>query len=163
VSMSAVELPADTFLPSLRNNVFFNFTTARIVGPAFNEKTTSPAPARLGYADYNLFYNPKARNCINYAVSVKGKRERSDDGFARNDAPRGGKMNEQVGTRVTGPVPEKFPCSDEDIKARKVGVAKMLSHYRAAYAPAAGSPLPRAGDPADGPGSFIGAVGAGPK
>jgi hypothetical protein len=60
-----------------------------------------------------------------------------------------------------GPVPDKFPFSDEEIKARKVGVSKMQALHRAAYAPAAGSPLIHDGDPADGPGSFIVAIGAG--
>ena len=40
-------------------------------------------------------------------------------------------------------------------------MAKILARYRAAYSPAKGSPLIGAGDPADGDGSFIGAVGAG--
>ena len=62
--------------------------------------------------------------------------------------------------RFAGPIPKAFPFSTEDIKARKVGVAKMLAHYREAYAPAAGSPLIGAGDPADGAGTNIGAIGA---
>ena len=34
------------------------------------------------------------------------------------------------------------------------------SHYREIYRPATGSPLIGAGDPADGAGTFIGAIGA---
>src|SRR6185436_16328089 len=137
------------------------FTTARIVGPAYNAKSTSPGPARLGYADYNLSYNTKAKGCINYLLSVKGKTERKDAGFAANDVPRGGKVNEQADPKFKGPIPDEFPFTDDDIKSGKISVAEILAFYRAAYSPADGSPLIGAGDPADGKGSFIGAVGAG--
>ena len=50
---------------------------------------------------------------------------------------------------------------DDDIRAGRVTVGKVLAFYREAYSPADGSPLVGAGDPADGPGSFIGAVGPG--
>src|SRR5262249_3768935 len=106
---SAIELARGTFMPSLRNNLFMNFTTARIVGPGWNEKTAAPPPPRLGYADHNLFHNPQARGVVNYAVSVKGKAERKDAGFALNDVPRGGKVNAQVDPKLTGPIPETFP------------------------------------------------------
>jgi hypothetical protein len=39
-------------------------------------------------------------------------------------------------------------------------VSKILAYYRDAYTPAAGSPLIRAGDPADGESTNIGAVGS---
>src|SRR5262249_16311263 len=44
---------------------------------------------------------------------------------------------------------------------RQMGVSQVLSHYRSLYAPRAGSPVIDAGDPADGPGIDIGAVGGG--
>lgn len=161
LSVGAIELSADSFMPSLRNNVFFNFTTSRIVGPAYNEKTTSPGPARLGYADYNLFFNPLSPNCVNYAVSVQGKAERRDDGFARNDVPRQGRVNAQIDPRFKGPIPDGFPFADEEIKAAKVSVSRILAFYRDAYSPAESSPLINAGDPADGKGTWIGAIGPG--
>ena len=40
-------------------------------------------------------------------------------------------------------------------------VSQMLAAWRAAYAPRAGSPLAGAGDPADGRGNPIGAIGDG--
>src|ERR1043166_3592757 len=83
-----------------------------------------------------------------------------DDGFGRNDIPPQGKIDEQADPKFVGPLPKTFPFSDEDIKARKVGVAKMLSRYREAYTPAPGSPLIGGGDPADGAGTSIGAIGA---
>lgn len=162
----AIEIGADAFVASLRNNVFFNHPTNFAAGtatirPGFTEKKGDPGPARLGYTDYNLFYNPDAKVIRNYAVSVVGKTERADAGFARHDAPSGGVKNAQVQPKFKGPLPAAFPFSDDEIRARKVTVAKMLAHYREAYAPAEGSPLIGAGDPADGAGSFIGAVGTG--
>ena len=41
-----------------------------------------------------------------------------------------------------------------------MGVAKILATYREAYTPAAGSPLIGGGDPADGAGTNIGAIGS---
>jgi hypothetical protein len=162
----ALEVGSEGFVQSLRNNAFCNHPTrfasgTAIVRPGFSEKSTDPGPPRLGYADYNLFFNPDAAEKRNYALSVQGKSERADAGFAKHDAPAGGARNAQVEPKFKGPVPKKFPFSDADIKARKVTVWGILAHYRAAYGPAEGSPLLGAGDPADGAGSYIGAVGPG--
>jgi hypothetical protein len=160
----AIEVGREAFLASLRNNAFVNHPTrfangTAIVRPGFAEKKTDPGPPRLGYADYNLFYNPDAAEKVNYALTVPGKTERADAGFARHDVPAGGARNAQVEPRFKGPIPDRFPFRDDDIIARKVLVPAILAHYRAVYAPADGSPLLNAGDPADGPGSYIGAVG----
>jgi hypothetical protein len=48
---------------------------------------------------------------------------------------------------------------DDDIKSGKVTVSKILAYYRDVYSPAADSPLVGAGDPADGKGTNIGAIG----
>jgi hypothetical protein len=162
----AIEVGPDGFLATLRNNVFFNHPTrfangTATVRPGFAEKKTSPGPARLGYADYNLFFNPDAAEADNYALSVPGKVERADDGFARHDVPAGGPRDAQADPKFRGPIPDHFPFSDDDVRAGKVSVAQILSRYRQAYTPADGSPLPGGGDPADGAGSYIGAVGAG--
>jgi hypothetical protein len=162
----AIEVGSNAFLANLRNNVFYNHPTnfsngSATVRPGFAEKQTLPGPARLGYADYNLFYNPEARARRNYALSVKGKAQRTDAGFARHDVPAGGVQDAQVEPKFQGPLPTQFTYSDEDIRARKVSVAQILARYREVYAPAVGSPLRGAGDPADGTGSYIGAVGGG--
>ena len=54
-----------------------------------------------------------------------------------------------------------FPFLPEDIWNRTKTVSDVLARYRAMYAPAAGSPLIGAGDPQDGAGGNIGAVGNG--
>jgi hypothetical protein len=162
----AIEVGPDALLAILRNNVFYDHPTSFANGtatirPGFTEKKMSPAPARLGYADYNLFFNPDAKERQNYALSVAGKTERADAGFAKHDVPVGGEKDAQVNPRFRGPIPKAFPFSDDDIRMRKVSVSQILARYREAYSPADGSPLLGAGDPADGPGSFIGAVGPG--
>jgi hypothetical protein len=162
----AIEVGPEGRLASLRNNAFYNHPTSfsngtATVRPGFGEKKTSPGPARLGYADYNLFFNPEAREKHNYALSVADKTERIDDGFAKHDVPLGGEKNAQAEPKFTGPIPREFPFTDDDIRTRRVTVARILAHYRAAYSPAESSPLIGAGDPADGPGSYIGAIGEG--
>jgi hypothetical protein len=160
----AIEVGADGFVANLRNNAFINHPTrfhsgTAIIRPGFSEKLADgPGPERLGYADYNLFHNPDAASRRNYGLAVAGKTERQDSGFALHDVPAKGEKNAQVDPRFAGPIPTKFPFDDDDICAGKVTVRQILSAYRKAYAPATDSPLLAAGDPADGAGSYIGAV-----
>lgn len=166
MDVPAVEVAPGAFVKSLRNNVFCNFAhkdryykaPQAVVRAAWNDDAADAKPARLGYADYNLFHNPKAKAPRNYLLSVAGKAERTDAGFGRNDVPPGGAVNAQADPKFKGPLPKAFPFSDDDIKAGKVTVSKILAHYRDAYTPAADSPLVGAGDPADGKGTDIGAV-----
>jgi hypothetical protein len=122
-----------------------------------------PAPERLGYTDYNLFYNPGAERRGNYGLAVAGKQERLDPGFALNDAPAGGSIDDQVDPRFAAgdKIPVAFPYADEDIIAGTTTVCQILRFYRSLFAPGPGSPLAGAGDPADGAGNNIGAVGNG--
>jgi hypothetical protein len=165
MSVPGVEVNAEAFVKSLRNNVFFNFAHGEryikgaqaMVRPSWQETLPAALPDRLGYADYNLFQGGRK----NYALSVAGKAERKDAGFGLNDVPRGGAVDAQADPKFQGPLPDRFPFADEDIKAGRVTVPAMLARFRELYAPAAGSPLVDAGDPLDGPGADIGAVGAG--
>jgi hypothetical protein len=167
LDVPGIEVSPKAFVKTLRNNVFYNFAHKEkyykmpqaMVRPAWNEDVDDK-PARLGYADYNLFYSPLSKGKRNYLLSVAGKTERKDAGFGLNDVPKGGKVDEQVDPRFKGPLPKSFPFADDDIKAGKVTVSKILATYRDAYSPAEGSPLIGAGDPADGDGTNIGAVGA---
>jgi hypothetical protein len=169
LDVPGIEVCLGGAVKSVRNNVFFNFAHKEkyfkrpqaAIRMSWNEAPEEEKPARLGYADFNLFYNPAAKTPRNYLLSVAGKAERKDAGFGLNDIPRGGKIDEQANPKFKGPIPRKFPFADDDIKARTVGVSKILAFYRDAYAPGPDSPLIGSGDPADGPGSFIGAVGAG--
>ena len=155
----AIDAEEGASFPSLRNNVFRRFS--RGVGPNWRQaEAVEPLPERLGYSDYNCFFNPGGK-CNNYSFAVKGKKERVDDGFARHDLHPGGPVDEQVDPKIKGPLPDKFPFSDEDVKSGKVTVSQILKFYRDAYTPADGSPLVDGGDPADGDGTDIGAVDAG--
>lgn len=168
MNVPAIEVSPKGFVKSCRNNVFYNFAHAgnyykkpqAMIRAAWNDESPEEKPARLGYADYNAFFSPEAKAKRNYLLSVAGKTERKDAGFGLNDLPRAGKVDEQVDPKFAGPIPKAFPFSDDDIKARKVTVSKILEFYREAYKPAEGSPLIGAGDPADGEGTNIGAIGA---
>ncbi|HEX3695386.1 MAG TPA: hypothetical protein VH374_08345 [Polyangia bacterium] len=171
LTSGAVSVGPGGILPSLRNNVITRFRAN--IGPAtamvhggrdsmnYFEVAQTPPVARLAYADYNLFNNPDAFIVDNYSVGVAGKTERVDPGFAANDVMVGGPVNQQVDPQFTGPIPYDFPYGDDDIEMGKATVCQMLAFYRQIYTPAPGSPLIDSGDPADGPGTDIGAIGAG--
>jgi hypothetical protein len=157
-----ISVDSTSFLDSVRSNLIHNFrleANGAIIGPHDGE-TLSPAQPRLGYADYNLFFTP-ATPTRNYALSVQNLVERVDPGFAFHDAHVGGVVDQQVDPRLTGASEGCFPWSDDDIKARRVTVSQMLAYWRTAYTPLSDSPLRAGGDPADGAGNAIGAVGDG--
>jgi hypothetical protein len=171
MDVPAVEVAPGAFVKSLRNNVFYNFAhkdryykgPQGMVRPSWNDAAAESKPARLGYADYNLFHSPRVKTPRNYLLSVAGKAERKDAGFGLNDVPRGGAVNAQADPKFKGPIPTAFPFSNEDIKSGKVTVSRILAYYREVYSPAADSPLVGAGDPKDGEGTNIGAVGSAKK
>src|SRR5262249_13680017 len=131
-SAVAVALENGSVMPTMRNNLFYRFSTARAaVGPGVLEPLTTPYPSRLGYADYNLFnYDPASPAVDNYAVGVAGKTERVDSGFAYNDVSVGGPINQQADPKLKGPIPMGFPFSDDDIKNGVITVSQILSYYR---------------------------------
>jgi hypothetical protein len=161
----------NSLLASLRSNIFFNLpandgTNTAMVGPGETtdfqpEAKGDPGPVALGYADYNLFFNPKAAQIDNYGVSVADLTERVSPGFALHDVPAMGAKDAQVDPQLTGPLPTVWPFSDDDIIAGTVNVCQILAFYRGLYTPRAGSPVIDSGDPADGAGVDIGAIGAG--
>ena len=151
-------------LVSLRSNAFTGVRMRATAGTAVvrsDGPEEDPPPALLGYADYNLFFDPDASVKANYAVGVAGKTERQDPGFAYNDVPVGGAPDAQMDPKFAGPLPRLFPFSDEDLVAGTTTVCQVLAYYRKTYLPGAGSPLIDAGDPQEGAGNDIGAIGAG--
>jgi hypothetical protein len=163
---TAVSVDDTCFVDSLRSNLIFDFPFQRndhgeaAIRPGITEGI-DPPPPRLGYADYNLFYNPQAATLRNYALSVANRVLRKDAGFALHDAHAMGPPDEQVEPGLVGSSAGCFPYDDADIKAGSVTVSRMLAGFRAAYSPHPDSPLLQQGDPADGSGSSIGAVGDG--
>ena len=159
----AISVDSTSFLDSVRSNLIHAFrfeANEAIIGPHDGE-ALSPAQPRLGYADYNLFFTPGSVPTRNYGLSVQNLVQRVDPGFALHDAHVGGVVDQQVDPRLAGASEGCFPWSDDDIKARKVTVSQMLAYFRAAYTPLSDSPLRGGGDPADGAGNAIGAVGDG--
>jgi hypothetical protein len=168
----AVAVDENAFLPSLRNNAIFNFPSddgadnTVFVGPG---RTTTgelgvkgdPGPARLGYADFNLFYNLMARTTDNYGISVANLTERHSPGFALGDPIPGDAKDQQIDPRLAAPPPVVFAFADSDVVSGQVNVCQILAFYRGLYTPGSGSPLVDHGDPSDGPGTDIGAVGGG--
>jgi hypothetical protein len=151
LNVPAIEVAPRAFVKSVRNNVFYNFAHGEkyfkrpqaMIRMSWNDEPAEEKPARLGYADFNLFYSPAAKAARNYLLSVAGKRERLDDGIGRNDIPHGGKIDDQADPKFAGPIPKSFPFSDEDIKARKVGGGKNPRVLSASVHTRAGEPPDR--------------------
>lgn len=162
----AVSVDDGCFLDSLRNNVFFRFPFAlpdgsqAAVRPPLSEGI-DPAPERLGYADYNLFFSPDATPPRNYALSVAGLRARLDAGYGLHDAHALGPVDEQVEPQFLQEPPLALPFDEAALLSGELSVWQVLATLRSAYTPGAGSPLVDAGDPQDGAGADIGAIGAG--
>lgn len=168
---AAVAIDPGCFLDSLRSNLIVRFPFFRndggaaAVRPGITESVVPP-PVRLGYADYNLFFNqdistPTPSSPRNYLVSIAGLTARRDPGFGEHDSHVGGPVDEQVDPGTLGFAGDCFPWSDADIETSKVTVSQILAATRSAYTPAPGSPMLSGGDPADVAGNFIGAVGDG--
>jgi hypothetical protein len=162
----AVSVAADCFLDSLRSNVFMRFPFQVADGSQAAVRAPygdgiDPAPERLGYADFNLFYAPDATPPRNYGLAVKGLKQRVDAGFALNDAHAMGPLDEQVQPQLVAEPPLALPFDEEDVVSGKLSVWQLLASLRALYTPAAPSPLVDAGDSADGTGVDIGAIGVG--
>ncbi|MBZ5602288.1 MAG: hypothetical protein LAO79_08280 [Acidobacteriia bacterium] len=147
------------FIGSLRNNVFYNFAGLAglpILAGDFGESTNPPL-ARLRYADYNDFYNPSAPVQTNYGLGVLGKSP-GTAGYAAHDL---GGLNGHVNPKFTQPTAIPFPFAPEAIWNRTKHVSDVLATYRMMYTPVSGSPLIGTGDPQDGAGGNIGAIGNG--
>jgi hypothetical protein len=156
----AISVANGSALDSARSNLFMRFAhrNAATIGPTAGDSNAAPL---LRYADYNLFYNPSAQVADNYALAVANKVERQDPGFGANDVPPLGVANAQVDPQIAGPLAARFPWTDEQIVAGAITISDMLTYFRTVYAPRAGSPLIDTGDPQDGSGADIGAIGAG--
>lgn len=138
---------ANVSFASVRNNVFTQFSPSRaIVAGAAGESSVSSA--RIAKADYNAWFNPLATGTPHYAPGIV------------SGTPGAHDVNGDM--MFTGDVPQvPYQLDEGAVWLRRSGVSQVLAYYRGLYAPRAGSPLIDAGDPADGAGNDIGAVGAG--
>ena len=149
-----IEISAGCAAASIRNNIFYGFVPggrmAAVVQRGLGDKDTDP---RVGYADYNCFFNPDASQLAGYADGLVAGKKLGDSGFGGHDVkadPQFAKGN---------PLP--YPINEADVWNGKFTVAQVLTLYREHYAPKPGSPVLGAGDPADGKDSYIGAIGPG--
>ena len=144
-----IELSAGCSLATLRNNVFTGVASPENVGPrpvVDRGAKENAGDARIAYADYNCFWNPGAAKAANYAA-----------GIAVNAGPHDVNADPRFAQGSIIP----YPVNQSEVWNRRYGVSEVLAFYRRRYTPLESSPLVGAGDPADGKGSTIGAIGAG--
>ena len=96
-------------------------------------------------ADYNAFYSPNGPANIRYLPNIV------------SNPP--GDHDVQANPQLAGASEVPYRISEGCLWQQDCTTGQVLSHYREVYRPTAVSPLIDAGDPADGVGTAIGAVG----
>jgi hypothetical protein len=147
-------------ISKLTNNVFTGFANDSTVGivDRYLSGSENDSVARIVKADYNCFYNPKGRKPNNYGNFLVSGVSEGAAGYGGHDL---GGVNGQVAPKFKVAMDTAFGLDESDVWNRVKTVSQVLAEYRNRYMPNAGSPLIDAGDPADGQGVDIGAVGAG--
>ncbi|MBI3831950.1 MAG: hypothetical protein HY291_20680, partial [Planctomycetes bacterium] len=141
-----IEISKGCGMASVRNNVFSGACVTNPIKPLVNRKDEKDSEPRIGYADYNCFFNPQSPKAELYASGIVESKDagahdiKGDPGFAQGPS-----------AQVLIDIGEAW--------AGKLKVSQILAQYRERYAPSATSPLASKGDPADGKESFIGAIG----
>jgi len=142
----AFSIGSGSLFQSIRNNLFTSFIdVSSIFGGAFVSSDGSVTSPRVTNADYNGWFNPLAPHSTRYLAGIV------------NNPP--GLHDVQANPKLSGQPEVPYRVSEGCIWVGGCTIGQVLSHYRDIYQPAAGSPLINAGSPADGTGSFIGAVG----
>lgn len=134
---------------SVRNNLFTAFSdVSDSFGRAFVTTLDGrpPASPRVDAADYNAWHNPLATRTAAYLAGMAAGTPGEHD--VRGD-PR---------LSLPPEIPYSVPRSC--IWQGSMTIGEALRRYREMYRPAPGSPLIGAGDPSDGVGTPIGAIGA---
>jgi hypothetical protein len=134
---------------SIRNNLFMNFidvtpSWGRAIVSAPDDPVSSP---RVTRADYNAWFNPLAPDTIRYLPGIVGTTAGIHDVIAN--------------PRLASAPEVPYRVSEGCLWTGHCAVGSVLAHYRSVYAPSAGSPVVNAGDPSDGGGVAIGAIGDG--
>jgi hypothetical protein len=135
---SAIVIGSGSVFASVRNNVFTNFSDSDGLVSGSGSVTS---------ADYNAFWNPLATNTSPYSA-----------GLVTGAAPAHDVTSDP---NFAGTPELPYQISAGCVWSRTYTTAQVLDHYRKMYAPGSGSPLTDAGDPADGAGTDIGAIGSG--
>ena len=137
-------------IASLRNNLFAGFRNVSGFGNALvSAPEGAVATPRVDRADYNAWFNPLATSAARYLVGVVAN-------------PAG--ANDVTGNPLLAGAAElPYRIAEGCIWAGNCTTGQVLAHYRALYQPTATSPLLDAGDPADGLGTPVGAIGRAPS
>ncbi len=150
-STSVVMVSAGSQMASVRNNAFTN------AFPSYTPTTAitfvDSINGGIGYVDYNAFWNPNTANGTRYSSGTVTGHTVGQAGFGAHDV--------QANVKFAKALALPYPTKEGDVWNRVTGLSQVLASYRANYTPLAGSPLIDAGDPADGAGTDIGAIGAG--
>ena len=156
----AVTISKGSMASSVRNNVFTGFsgnTGSAMIDRYVYEGESDSAP-RLLYADYNCSYNPLRTSVRNYADSLISGKTKGAAGYGGHDL---GGIDGKADPKFAQGIDIPYSINEGDLWNRVKKVSQVLAEYRSRYTPLSGSPLIDAGDPADGEGVDIGAVGAG--
>jgi len=147
----AINISDGSSMASIRNNAITN------IFPSYNPDTAitfvQAVNGAIGYADYNAFWNPDTAHGTRYSAGAVTGHTVGQAGFGMHDV--------QSDVKFAQGLILPYPIKEGDVWNRVTGISHVLSDYRTRYTPAAGSPLIDSGDPADGAGTDIGAVGAG--
>jgi len=156
----AVAVSKGSMISKLTNNVFTGFANDSTVGivDRYLSGGENDSVARIVKADYNCFFNPKGRKPNNYGNFLVSGVSEGAAGYGGHDL---GGVNGQINPKFKLGMDTAFGLNESDVWTRVKTVSQVLAEYRNRYMPSTGSPLIDAGDPADGPGVDIGAVGAG--
>jgi hypothetical protein len=141
---SPIVIGTGSVFASIRNNVFTGFSD---VGNNFGNAFVNGPAGGLSYGDYNAFFNPLATKTSSYATGLV--------------AAGAGAHDKSGDPQFAGKPEIPYGISAGCIWSRTYTTAEVLAHYRGIYGPSATSPLVNAGDPADGTGTDIGAIGDG--
>jgi hypothetical protein len=143
----AFNIGEGTSVASIRNNAFTGFRNVSGFGGAL---VSAPggviAAPRVGYADYNAWFNPLAPATTPYLPEIV------------NGVP--GLHDVTANPQFAGTVDLPYRIAEGCIWLGNCSTSEVLARYREIYRLSPGSPLVGAGNPADGQGTMIGAVGA---
>ena len=146
----AFNLGPGTLVASIRNNLFTAFSNVGGYGGAFvSAAEGSVASPRVTAADYNAWFNPLAPATARYLPGIV--------------ASTAGQHDVVIDPRLSGASEIPYRIAEGCIWTGGCSIGQVLAHYRTIYMPAASSPLNEAGDPADGVGTPIGAIGRDPN
>jgi hypothetical protein len=158
----AVSVSNGSSISSLRNNIFNGLTNPASRGIVDRYLQTNSEEtdnnARILYTDYNCFYNPQSQGPNNYGSSLVSGITEGSPGWAGHDP---GGVNGQANPSFAGGSTIAYTFDESAVWTRTLKLSQVLASLRARYTPNTGSPVIDAGDPADGAGVDIGAVGAG--